>query len=129
MSEQSELDLREIEVFHFDDGDINFNDLAKENGFTHWSAREYMIMLGYESYVSFKRAINRAITTCMTLDIDVEENFRQVNVTVDGKQEKDYKLSRFACYLVAMNADSKKLEVAQAQAFFRCHCRNYPTIC
>ena len=118
MNDKTALDLREVEVFHFDDGDVNFNDLAKENGFTYWSARDYMAMLGYESYTSFRRAINRAMTTCMTLDIEVAENFLQVNVTIDGKQEKDYRLSRFACYLVAMNADSKKLEVAQAQAFF-----------
>jgi len=77
-----------------------------------------MKMLGYESYTSFRKAINKAITTCMTLEIDVSENFQQTTTVVDGKKEADFKLSRFACYLVAMNADSKKLQVAQAQAFF-----------
>jgi DNA-damage-inducible protein D len=37
---------------------------------------------------------------------------------VDGKTTKDYKLSRFACYLVAMNGDVKKPAVAAAQAYF-----------
>ena len=106
-------------VFHFEQESPNFNDLAKDvNGFTHWSARNYMVMLGYESYESFRKAINKAISTCTTLDIDVSENFQQTTVEIDGRPEKDFRLSRFACYLVAMNADPKKLQVAQAQAFF-----------
>lgn len=118
MSNQSELDLREIDVFHFEEENLNFNDLSNENGFTFWYASQYMEMLGYETYSSFKKAINRAITTCMTLEVDMFENFQQVRREIQGKVETDYKLSRFACYLVAMNADGKKLKVAQAQAFF-----------
>jgi len=118
MKDQAELDFRETEVFHFDDDNVNFNDISKENGFTYWVASQYMRMLGYESYSGFKKAINKAITTCMTLDIDVLENFQQFSSVIDSKKETDYKLSRFACYLVAMNADNKKLRVAQAQAFF-----------
>ena len=118
MDDQTELALRELDVFHFDDENINFNDLARDNGFTFWYARQYMDMLGYESYAAFKKPINKAMTTCMTLDIDVAENFQQVKTLVDGKLQPDFKLSRFACYLIAMNADSKKLQVAQAQAFF-----------
>jgi hypothetical protein len=64
-------------VFHFEQENLNFNDLAKDiSGFTHWSAREYMEMLGYESYEAFRKAINKAISTCTTLDIDVSENFQ-----------------------------------------------------
>lgn len=106
-------------VFHFDQENLNFNDLAKDiGGFTYWSAREYMEMLGYESYEAFRKAINKAISTCTTLDIDVTENFQQTTIDNAGRLEKDFRLSRFACYLVAMNADPKKLKVAQAQAFF-----------
>ncbi|MNH24237.1 DNA-damage-inducible protein D [compost metagenome] len=46
------------------------------------------------------------------------ENFQPVDREVDGKIERDYKLSRFACYLTAMNGDGKKPEVARAQAYF-----------
>ena len=116
--EQTELDLKTTEVFHFDEDSVNFNDIAQEDEFTFWLASQYMQMLGYESYATFKKAINKAMTTCMTLDIDMMENFQQVKGVIDGKPETDYKLSRFACYLVAMNADNKKLKVAQAQAFF-----------
>jgi DNA-damage-inducible protein D len=106
-------------VFHFEQENLNFNDLAKDiGGFTHWSAREYMEMLGYESYEAFRKAINKAISTCTTLDIDISENFQQTTIDIAGRPERDFRLSRFACYLVAMNADPKKLQVAQAQAFF-----------
>ena len=106
-------------VFHFEQENLNFNDLAKDiSGFTYWSARDYMEMLGYESYESFRKAINKAISTCTTLDIDVSENFQQTTIEIAGRPEKDFRLSRFACYLVVMNADPKKLQVAQAQAFF-----------
>ena len=118
MPEVEDLNFKELEVFHFDDKHMNFNDIARANGFTFWYAQEYMLMLGYESFTSFKKAINKAITTCMTLDIDVMENFQQIKRDAKGKSISDYKLSRFACYLVAMNADNKKREVASAQAFF-----------
>ncbi|MCI5114867.1 MAG: damage-inducible protein D [Candidatus Electrothrix sp. AW1] len=112
------LNFKQLDMFHFDKKHVNFNDIARQNGFTYWYARDYMYMLGYESYISFKKAINKAITTCMTLDIDVTDNFEQCRREINGKNEQDYKLSRFACYLVAMNADNRKIEVANAQAFF-----------
>jgi len=112
------IDIKETDVFHFDKENINFNDLARDNGYTYWYATEYMNMLGYESYTSFRKAVNKAMTTCMTLDINTAENFQQQKRKLNGKDVYDFKLSRFACYLVAMNADNKKKEVAQAQAFF-----------
>jgi len=118
MRNHEEIDLMGTDVFHFDKNCLNFNDLASQNGFTYWFASDYMKMLGYESYTTFKKAINRAMTTCMTLDIATVDEFEQVYRVVDDRKEMDFKLSRFACYLVAMNADNKKIEVAQAQAFF-----------
>ena len=113
-----EINFKEMDVFHFEEKYLNFNDIARQDDFTCWYAREYMHMLGYESFNVFKKAINKAITTCMTLDIDVMENFKQIKREISGKQVSDYQLSRFACYLIAMNADNKKIEVANAQAFF-----------
>jgi DNA-damage-inducible protein D len=77
-----------------------------------------MGMLGYENMQAFEHALNRAIGTCTTLGIPVLENFEQVRRQVDGQQVSDYKLSRFACYLVAMNGDIRKVQVAKAQAYF-----------
>lgn len=118
MASYTGVKLKEIDVFHFEDDNLNFNDLCHENGFTYWFARDYMQMLGYGSFESFRKAINKSMTTCMTIDIDTADNFQQVKREVDEHLVQDYKLSRFACYLVAMNADNKKPEVARAQAFF-----------
>lgn len=96
-----------------------FEDNCKENGFTFWYASNLMLQLGYENWQTFQKAINKAMTTCNTLSIPIMENFVQIQ-TIDenAKNGFDFKLSRFACYLVVMNADSKKPAVAQAQAYF-----------
>lgn len=112
------IDFKEIEVFHYQDGCINFNDVCQENGFTYWLARDFMLILDYQDFNTFKKAINKAIATCTTLNIDIIDNFEQIKRIIDGKEVVDYKLSRFACYLIAMNADGRKLAVAKAQAFF-----------
>ena len=78
-----------------------------------------MRLLGYDSWTSFHGAVNRAIGTCTTLEIPVTENFEQVvHRNAEGQNEPDYKLSRFACYLVSMNGDTTKSGVAKAQAYF-----------
>lgn len=75
-------------------------------------------MLGYESETGFSHALNRAIGTCTTLGISVLENFVQCQRPTPDGPVSDYKLSRFACYLVAMNGDVEKPAVAAAQAYF-----------
>lgn len=80
-----------------------------------WSARDLAIALGYASYESFQKIVHKAMHACVTLGIDMAENFQQVT-THSG--EKDFRLTRFACYLTAMNGDPKKIEVARAQAYF-----------
>jgi DNA-damage-inducible protein D len=98
-------------------GDL-FEEQSKENGFTYWLSGRLMELLGYKSRQSFEKAINRAMTTCNTLNIPIFENFIEVISEVNGKIVRDFKLSRFACYLVVMNADNKNKKVAQAQAYF-----------
>lgn len=112
------LPMNDNDVFHFDDTRPNFNGLCKQNGITYWYASDLMASLGYQSMSSFSKAIQRAISACASLSIDVLENFQQCDRVNDGATSKDYKLSRFACYMVTMNADSNKTEVARAQAYF-----------
>ena len=92
--------------------------MVRSNGFRFWWASERANLLGYSSEVSFEKSVQKAMAVCMTLNIDLSENIVQVITQEEGKKVKDYKLSRFACYLVAMNGDTKKPEVARAQAYF-----------
>lgn len=77
-----------------------------------------MTFLEYENWITFNKAINKAMTTCNSLNIPIMENFIQLERIVDGKTIYDYKLSRFACYLTVMNGDPRKESVARAQAYF-----------
>lgn len=112
------IPVSEADVFHFDDSRPNFNALARENGITHWFAREFMEMLGYSDWGLFTKVVNKALGVCMTLNIPIQDNFQQITRDVGGRQATDFKLSRFACYLVAMNGDTRKPEIARAQAYF-----------
>lgn len=71
-----------------------------------------MTLLGYElaADVGKMKPVQRAIAACNTLSIPIHENF--------SFGENDIQLTRFACYLIAMNADPKKTQVAAAQAYF-----------
>ncbi len=107
----------DIEIFTLD-GKNNFESFGKDNGFHFWYARDLMTLLEYENYNTFSKIINKAIGVCSSLGISIEENFISMKREINGKQENDYKLSRFACYLTAMNGDIKKPQVANAQAYF-----------
>ena len=108
-----------IGSFDLNDRDDNhFENLAKANGSRYWFARDVMKALGYDSWPGFKKAINKAIGACTTLGISVVENFIQHPRVIDGKEQEDFKLSRFACCLTALNGDVKYPQVAAAQVYF-----------
>ena len=97
-------------------GFLTFEELKRENGQAYWLASEIMERLGYgDDMKSFYKAINRANKAMTGLNIDPFSNIEKTQ-TPDGKA--DYKLTRFASYLVIMNADTKKPEVGRAQAYF-----------
>lgn len=89
-----------------------FEDSARQNGMRYWVAHDYMDYLGYESWQSFRTVIQKAMSSCLQLGIDADDAFIPFELA-DGT--KSYKLTRFACYLVAMQADAKKPEVNAAQ--------------
>ncbi len=107
-----------LDVFHFDENKVNFDILGHENDTKYWYATDLMRFLEYESYSTFKLVINKAISACASLNINISENFIQVRRDVEGMETDDFKLSRFACYLVSMNGDPKKKQVAKAQVYF-----------
>ena len=94
---------------------VHFEAMSVSNGGTTWLASSLMDLLGYTNLKSFRRVLNRAVTVCTTLDLEVMDHFQQFQ-TEDGRP--DWKLTRFACYLVAMNGDTRKPNVALAQAYF-----------
>ena len=108
----------QMSLFHSEQDRPNFEELGRTNGGKFWYARDFMVMLGYESFQSFSKAINKAVATCTALNISVVDNFRQVRRSVNGEDVDDFKLTRFACYLTSINGDVRKPEVAAAQAYF-----------
>jgi len=110
-------DLRTIDdLIDPQEGFVTFEQLRHENGQTFWLASELMERLGYgDDMKSFYKAINRANKAMTGLGIDPFGNIQKIT-NADGSD--DYKLSRFASYLVVMNANPEKPQVATAQAYF-----------
>jgi DNA-damage-inducible protein D len=102
-----------------DSAEGHFEKLSKENGFRYWYARDLMVALGYAEWAVFRDSvINRAIGVCTTLRIPVFDHFIQCERVQRGRKIQDFKLSRLACCLTAMNGDVKKPNVAAAQIYF-----------
>ena len=94
-----------------------------ENGVEFWYARELMTMLEYKQWRRFEQVIEKAKEACENSNIKVDEHFAGVGKTSKmpngGKKIiKDYKLTRYACYLIAQNGDSRKKAIAMAQTYF-----------
>jgi|GEM_PF-2263084 len=92
-------------------------------GREYWSAREMQPLMGYVKWDRFEDVVARAIRAARNTDTYSEQAFSQVSELIEagnlGPQERwDYRLSRYAAYLVAMNGDPSKPEVAAAQAYF-----------
>ena len=94
-----------------------------ENGTEYWNARELMTILNYSKWGNFVKVIDRAKESCKNSDINVSEHFADAGKTskMPNGGEKvisDYKLSRYAGYLIAQNGDSRKRVIALAQTYF-----------
>ncbi|WP_228843926.1 phage antirepressor KilAC domain-containing protein [Mycobacteroides abscessus] len=94
-----------------------------DGGREYWSARDLMPLLGYEKWERFADAINRAKSAARNAGYDPATQFPGAGKLVstgNGAQRavEDYHLSRYACYLVALNGDPRKPEIAAAQTYF-----------
>lgn len=98
-----------------------FDQIKKINeyGQEFWSARDLMPLLGYEKWDRFENVLNKAQTASKNTGNMIEEHFfPEVGKSTGGRPRSDCKLSRYACYLIAQNGDSRKKEIALAQTYF-----------
>ena len=115
----TDSNLSSFSLFHFEAGAPSFEDFGRDNGERFWLSETLMDALGYESEKPFQNAMNRAMTACANVGIDPLDHFRREEIVDEnGGVVKTTRLSRFACYLTAMNADPKKPQVARAQMYF-----------
>lgn len=94
-----------------------------DNGIEHWEARELMLVLGYVRWQNFEELIKKAKIACQNTGAKIKDHFTDASKMVEigsgaSRDSKDYKLSRYACYLTAMNGDPRKPEIAAAQSYF-----------
>jgi DNA-damage-inducible protein D len=94
-----------------------------ENGVEYWEARELMPLLGYPHWQKAEEVIGRAARASVNSGQAVDNHFnRTVKINKIGqnmtREVRDYKLDRYACYLIAQNGDPNKQEIAMAQTYF-----------
>ncbi len=94
-----------------------------ENGVEFWTARELMTLLKYTEWRNFEEVVNKAQKACFRSGQTVDDHFVSLTKMVKlgsntVREIKDFKLDRYACYLIAQNGDSAKQEIAQAQSYF-----------
>ncbi len=110
---------------NYTDNNKSFEDIkhVDENGIEFWYARELMPILQYSNWQNFEKIINKAKISCENSDISILDHFTDVNKMVQigsgaYREQIDYELTRYACYLIAQNGDSRKKVIALAQTYF-----------
>ncbi len=94
-----------------------------EEGREYWYARELMPLLEYTKWQNFSKVIDKAKIACEQSNNSILEQFTDVSKPIKGgngniQTSIDYKLTRYACYLIAQNGDSRKKVIAEAQTYF-----------
>ena len=94
-----------------------------EYGIEFWYARELMSALEYSKWENFEKVIEKAKIACETSNNNINDHFPDVRKTIKmpkgaTKTIDDYKLSRYACYLIVQNSDPRKEVVALGQTYF-----------
>ena len=102
-----------------------FEDIKHIDNFgnEYWKARKLQKVLEYYQWRRFENVISKAKISCQNSNINIDDHFANVGKMVDigsntKRETKDYKLSRYACYLIAQNGDSRKKTIALAQTYF-----------
>lgn len=113
---------------------VQFEAAASElEGVECWSARELQFLLGYSKWENFEKVIQKAKDACKNAGEIVENHFPDVRKMVEIGSEaeraiSDIALTRYACYLIAQNGDSRKEQIAFAQNYFAVQTRRAETV-
>jgi DNA-damage-inducible protein D len=98
------------------------------NGEDYWMARDIQEILGYDRWENFEGVIERSKMACQSAGFRIAYHFRDTTKMISaGKGAKlgraDCYVTRYACYLIAMNGDSSKPEISTAQSYFAAQTR------
>lgn len=114
--------MKENSLINFTEDNFESIKHIDENGIEFWYARELMIVLEYKQWRRFEQVIERAKEACKNSNVSVYDHFADVGkivkAGVTNKDIGDIKLTRYACYLIAQNGDSRKKTIALAQTYF-----------
>lgn len=106
-------------------GNKSFEEIKQinEHGAEYWSARALQLVLGYNQWRRFEQAIERARISCKKSGNKPNYHFASAGKMMAvgkgaNREVIDFQLSRFACYLIVQNGDSRKPEIAEAQKYF-----------
>lgn len=97
--------------------------LRHKNGEEYWMGRDVQRALGYTKWSNFEKVIEKARLACDNSGIPSRKHFAEVGNKVEAGSgalvpKKEYCLTRYACYLITMNGDVSKPEIATAQTYF-----------
>jgi DNA-damage-inducible protein D len=103
-----DMESKQLKMLFVTLDDIRHTD---DTGLDFWYAKELCPVVGYSKWESFKPIIEKAKTACLNSSGSLGKNFIE-------KENDDIQLSRYACYLIAVNGDPSKQEISFAQAYF-----------
>ena len=114
----------------------SFNDISnvlEDQDVEFWYARDLQKILGYDRWENFSNVIEKAKKACQNSNIELSDHFRDVTkmVSIGSNTQRpieDIMLTRYACYLIAQNGDSKKEQIAFAQTYFAIQTRKQELI-
>ncbi|MDP2928073.1 MAG: DNA damage-inducible protein D [Candidatus Omnitrophota bacterium] len=94
-----------------------------QNNVEYWMARDIQKLLDYTEWRNFLLVVDKAKIACMNSGQNISDHFVDVNKTIPmpkgaEKDIQDIMLTRYACYLIAQNGDSRKEQIAFAQSYF-----------